>query len=177
MPSLQAGQGEAPGRVAAARRTKRAADGRRRATARRRRWVASTRPGPAATRPSPPGSAPERKAAPGPPSTDTGPDPTPSLAQARCDEANEHCASCSLPQRAAGAAKRVGAPCRSAGPVGLKNVGRLILGGRVLFEQAKCLLPTYDVFDEARYFTSSEFVEPVEISINKKSVNIIIYKC
>jgi len=34
----------------------------------------------------------------------------------------------------------------------LTNCLSVILGGAVVFEQAKTLLPTYDVFDEARYF-------------------------
>lgn len=32
------------------------------------------------------------------------------------------------------------------------NCAALVAGGRVLFEQRKMLLPTYDVFDESRYF-------------------------
>src|SRR5690349_13251400 len=32
------------------------------------------------------------------------------------------------------------------------NNAAVIRGGRVLFRQTKMLLPTYDVFDEARYF-------------------------
>jgi NAD+ synthase (glutamine-hydrolysing) len=35
---------------------------------------------------------------------------------------------------------------------GLHNAAILISKGRIEFEQAKSLLPTYDVFDEARYF-------------------------
>lgn len=34
----------------------------------------------------------------------------------------------------------------------LTNAISVVLDGRVVFEQAKTLLPTYDVFDEARYF-------------------------
>ncbi len=34
----------------------------------------------------------------------------------------------------------------------LTNALSVLLDGRVVFEQAKTLLPTYDVFDEARYF-------------------------
>jgi len=34
----------------------------------------------------------------------------------------------------------------------LANKAALILEGRVVFEQSKMLLPTYDVFDESRYF-------------------------
>ena len=36
--------------------------------------------------------------------------------------------------------------------VGIANKAALISGGKVLFEQSKMLLPTYDVFDESRYF-------------------------
>ena len=32
------------------------------------------------------------------------------------------------------------------------NCAALVAGGRILFEQRKMLLPTYDVFDESRYF-------------------------
>jgi NAD+ synthase (glutamine-hydrolysing) len=34
----------------------------------------------------------------------------------------------------------------------LRNVASILRDGRILFTQAKTLLPTYDVFDEARYF-------------------------
>ncbi|HKK47623.1 MAG TPA: NAD+ synthase [Alkalispirochaeta sp.] len=34
----------------------------------------------------------------------------------------------------------------------LQNVAAVVLNGEVVFRQAKRLLPTYDVFDEARYF-------------------------
>ncbi|MBT3274907.1 MAG: NAD+ synthase [Spirochaetales bacterium] len=34
----------------------------------------------------------------------------------------------------------------------LMNVASVILNGRIVFTQAKTLLPTYDVFDETRYF-------------------------
>src|SRR5262245_10033945 len=36
------------------------------------------------------------------------------------------------------------------------NNAAVIQGGRVLFRQTKMLLPTYDVFDEARYFVPAE---------------------
>jgi NAD+ synthase (glutamine-hydrolysing) len=38
---------------------------------------------------------------------------------------------------------------------GLENVVVALHGGQVVFEQAKSLLPTYDVFDERRYFRSA----------------------
>mgnify|MGYP000725348558 CR=1 FL=1 len=37
-----------------------------------------------------------------------------------------------------------------------QNQAALIRGGRILFRQSKMLLPTYDVFDEARYFLPAE---------------------
>jgi NAD+ synthase/NAD+ synthase (glutamine-hydrolysing) len=36
------------------------------------------------------------------------------------------------------------------------NSAAVLAGGRVLFRQSKMLLPTYDVFDEARYFSPAE---------------------
>jgi NAD+ synthase (glutamine-hydrolysing) len=39
---------------------------------------------------------------------------------------------------------------------GLLNVASLIMDGRILHTQAKTLLPTYDVFDEARWFESAD---------------------
>jgi len=36
------------------------------------------------------------------------------------------------------------------------NKAALLCGGRVVFEQSKMLLPTYDVFDESRYFQPAE---------------------
>src|SRR6202166_749615 len=34
----------------------------------------------------------------------------------------------------------------------IANKAALLCGGRIVFEQSKMLLPTYDVFDESRYF-------------------------
>ena len=47
-----------------------------------------------------------------------------------------------------------GAPVPTGRPVGkgLYNSALLVCDGQVLFQQNKSLLPTYDVFDEARYF-------------------------
>ncbi len=52
--------------------------------------------------------------------------------------------------------------CGYVGPAGVetgkrvKNSAAIIQGGRILFRQDKMLLPTYDVFDEARYFYPAE---------------------
>lgn len=44
----------------------------------------------------------------------------------------------------------------------IANSAAVVCGGRTVFEQSKMLLPTYDVFDESRYFQPSEeqFVFP-----------------
>ncbi len=38
----------------------------------------------------------------------------------------------------------------------IANKAALICEGRVVFEQSKMLLPTYDVFDESRYFQPAD---------------------
>ncbi|MDX9959132.1 MAG: NAD+ synthase [Spirochaetia bacterium] len=54
----------------------------------------------------------------------------------------------------AGVAVAIGHIGRNRGGLGrpLTNTVSVILDGTIIFEQAKTLLPTYDVFDEARYF-------------------------
>jgi NAD+ synthase (glutamine-hydrolysing) len=56
-----------------------------------------------------------------------------------------------------------GAPRPAASKEGkpLTNAAVFAQGGRVLFEQAKSLLPTYDVFDESRYFAPAPEVRTV----------------
>jgi NAD+ synthase (glutamine-hydrolysing) len=44
---------------------------------------------------------------------------------------------------------------RSAGKQ-LANAAQVLAAGRIIFEQRKMLLPTYDVFDESRYFVPGE---------------------
>lgn len=46
-------------------------------------------------------------------------------------------------------------PTGSGWEKGLENTVVALAGGKVVFEQAKTLLPTYDVFDERRYFRSA----------------------
>ncbi len=56
----------------------------------------------------------------------------------------------------------VGLPKRvNRGGKGLVNVAALVAGGKTVFEQQKSLLPTYDVFDEARYFDPAANIETV----------------
>jgi len=59
----------------------------------------------------------------------------------------------------------------------LYNTAVVIQDGSVIAYRDKTHLPTYDVFDEVRYFVPSELVEPVEININKKSVKLGLQIC
>ncbi|MBW2713173.1 MAG: NAD+ synthase, partial [Deltaproteobacteria bacterium] len=45
---------------------------------------------------------------------------------------------------------------------GLLNTALLLSGGKRMAQQAKSLLPTYDVFDEKRYFAPAQSWEPVQ---------------
>jgi NAD+ synthase (glutamine-hydrolysing) len=58
----------------------------------------------------------------------------------------------------------LGAPVRSPHRqgTGLVNAALLFVGGREEFRQAKSLLPTYDVFDETRYFDAARKARIVE---------------
>ncbi|MFN3323610.1 MAG: NAD+ synthase [Bryobacteraceae bacterium] len=44
------------------------------------------------------------------------------------------------------------------------NSAALLQGGRIVFRQTKMLLPTYDVFDEARYFSPAERQSVVSVA-------------
>ncbi|HCA47034.1 MAG TPA: NAD+ synthase, partial [Armatimonadetes bacterium] len=57
-----------------------------------------------------------------------------------------------------------GAPTRTSRRIGagLHNSAVLIEGGKLIAMRHKSLLPTYDVFDELRYFDPAEGVSPVE---------------
>lgn len=54
----------------------------------------------------------------------------------------------------------------------LQNVAMLALGGKVISGQAKRLLPTYDVFDEDRYFTPAYTINPMLFKGVKLGVSI-----
>src|SRR5277367_2753488 len=49
----------------------------------------------------------------------------------------------------------------------LRNAAAVIQNGKILHRVMKCLLPTYDVFDEDRYFEPAEKVSPIEINGRK----------
>lgn len=63
----------------------------------------------------------------------------------------------------AGTGVLFGAPTRTGRQVGtgLHNSALLVEGGEVVAVRHKSLLPTYDVFDEGRYFDPAPVVEPV----------------
>jgi NAD+ synthetase len=52
-------------------------------------------------------------------------------------------------------------PCQAVGPARLENAAVLLRDGRRAAVRAKSLLPTYDVFDEKRYFVPADAREPV----------------
>jgi len=54
-------------------------------------------------------------------------------------------------------------PCEPHGGKRLHNAAVLLAGGRRAAAQAKTLLPTYDVFDENRYFAPASASAPVEV--------------
>jgi NAD+ synthase (glutamine-hydrolysing) len=68
----------------------------------------------------------------------------------------------------------IGAPVRSPGGLGkgLLNAAILLAGGKELYRQAKSLLPTYDVFDETRYFDPADKVRPVKFRNEKLGLSI-----
>jgi NAD+ synthase (glutamine-hydrolysing) len=67
-----------------------------------------------------------------------------------------------------------GAPLRAEIAVGkgLTNSAVFIYQGEIILKQAKSLLPTYDVFDEARYFASAEANSPVIFKGERIGVSI-----
>ena len=54
-------------------------------------------------------------------------------------------------------------PCEPHGGKRLQNAAVLLAGGRRAAHQAKTLLPTYDVFDENRYFAPARTRAPIEL--------------
>ncbi len=61
----------------------------------------------------------------------------------------------------------------------LYNSAAVIAGGSILARATKTLLPSYDVFDETRYFKSGlvNDILPVRIDLNGRSVNIGLEIC
>ncbi|HVT03816.1 MAG TPA: NAD+ synthase [Thermoanaerobaculia bacterium] len=67
-----------------------------------------------------------------------------------------------------------GCVTRNSDPFGkpFNNVAVVAQHGRILLEQVKSLLPTYDVFDELRYFEPARDVSPVELFGKRVGVSI-----
>jgi NAD+ synthase (glutamine-hydrolysing) len=63
-------------------------------------------------------------------------------------------------------------PSRRQGGKGVANAVALVCDGAVVRVQEKVLLPTYDVFDEARYFNPGADVEPVEFKGERLGLSI-----
>lgn len=77
-----------------------------------------------------------------------------------------------MPLRAiVGYAGRVNPDHRRAGK-SIANKAALICDGRIVFEQAKMLLPTYDVFDESRYFQPGD--KQYTYGLDKEQLGITI---
>ncbi|HEX2952598.1 MAG TPA: NAD+ synthase [Bacillota bacterium] len=68
----------------------------------------------------------------------------------------------------------MGAPVSSGCEIGrgLLNAAVLIHNGRVIFVQGKTLLPTYDVFDENRYFDPAETVKVISFKGETLAISI-----
>jgi len=54
----------------------------------------------------------------------------------------------------------------------LYNTAFLVQNGKILFKQRKTLLPTYDVFDEKRYFTPAEHIDIFNFKNEKIGITI-----
>jgi NAD+ synthase (glutamine-hydrolysing) len=54
----------------------------------------------------------------------------------------------------------------------LKNSAAVLQNGKIIWRTAKCLLPTYDVFDEDRYFEPAEKIEPFIFNSRKIGITI-----
>ena len=58
------------------------------------------------------------------------------------------------------------------GGKGVVNVAVLVADGHTIHKQVKSLLPTYDVFDEARYFDRAKEISPAEFKGEKLGITI-----
>jgi NAD+ synthetase len=54
----------------------------------------------------------------------------------------------------------------------LQNAAALLAGGKIVSEHAKALLPTYDVFDERRYFEPATEVSPIDFAGRRLGISI-----
>jgi NAD+ synthase (glutamine-hydrolysing) len=54
----------------------------------------------------------------------------------------------------------------------LRNAAAVLQNGKIIWRTAKCLLPTYDVFDEDRYFEPAKTIVPFEFNGRKLGITI-----
>ena len=54
----------------------------------------------------------------------------------------------------------------------LRNAAAILQNGKIVWRTTKCLLPTYDVFDEDRYFEPAKKITPLEFNGRKIAVTI-----
>jgi NAD+ synthase (glutamine-hydrolysing) len=54
----------------------------------------------------------------------------------------------------------------------LRNTAAILQNGRIIWRANKCLLPTYDVFDEDRYFEPAKTIAPFEFNGRKLAITI-----
>src|SRR5580692_4283006 len=54
----------------------------------------------------------------------------------------------------------------------LRNAAAILQNGKIVWRTNKCLLPTYDVFDEDRYFESAKTIAPFEFNGRKLAITI-----
>ncbi len=59
----------------------------------------------------------------------------------------------------------------------LYNAGAVFNGNKLAAVVHKTLLPTYDVFDEARYFKPSKDINPVKVNVHGEEINIGVEIC
>ncbi len=60
---------------------------------------------------------------------------------------------------------------------GLFNAAALLQDGRIVDEHYKTLLPTYDVFDELRYFEPAPDVRPMQVTVDGQTLRIGVTIC
>jgi NAD+ synthase (glutamine-hydrolysing) len=65
-------------------------------------------------------------------------------------------------------------PAESPGPARLTNAAVLLAGGARVATRAKTLLPTYDVFDEKRYFVPARQREPVALGDAGRTLGLTV---
>ena len=69
----------------------------------------------------------------------------------------------------------IGAPRKQDGA--LYNSAAILNDRGILGYRDKTLIPSYDVFDENRYFTASKDITPIQVEINKQNISLGVQIC